>query len=595
MASFLTWKSLSYILFCILLTHVQALNDTNATGTTDFSAVVLSDEAAFGVCVYPTSGSYSFLSRILYYCTLVFSLFSRTHLWLVVGALASALTYSGAAAIHACLLTWRGPNPYIENDGWSLLTILTTASLITVPLLNWSGTLRRLGAKVAALKDGKKGGHTQSEVGTRTIVVYWALLVLVGFICAWNQSYWGEGETNMEYPEMSKVMCRPGTNASMIRSHNGTLVRRAIDRNFIMQNGCSNPCDQIDIPSIFRQQQDLQLMSVTESLLWNGSYPSEGYKTAEKTIDAQNRLLKMYFYALPFILLQGFITMFFGRRDPREIRDLIYFKMYMERDGRHGDKCECLHEVGRKSKSRQKHECHHEVECQCDYKCRLLDGKRPPVRVIQDWTARVVAFLSYIISVLMVIICPPFFVILVFLHEWGGYIEIPDAEMPKAVGQWSPWAVAGQAICAALIGKYHDKVMIQLGKLYRWIKKTCFHPLLSKYLLAPAEPIRRRDRRRNQELPVLVQRPAGRVEESGALPATADGWADREGAGGAEGESEGSDRGFFRAASVRRPSLRDQGVIERDMAKVRVQPLGGGRGEMEKVEEERHDRYHSDD
>jgi hypothetical protein len=53
------------------------------------------------ICEWPISGMYSRLNRILYYVTLVFALVVRHHDWLVAGALASATSYSGAAAIQA--------------------------------------------------------------------------------------------------------------------------------------------------------------------------------------------------------------------------------------------------------------------------------------------------------------------------------------------------------------------------------------------------------------------------------------------------------------------------------------------------------------
>ena len=315
--------------FAVFSTLILAENNSIYTnGVSGNSSVVfLDDNAAFGVCVYPASGTYSFLNRLLYYCTLIFSLFSRAHLWLVAGALAAALTYSGSAAVHACLLVWRGPNPYIENDSWVLYSILSSACLITVPLLNWSGTLRRLGAKASSIKD-PHGTHTQSDVSTRTIVVYWAFLVLVGYISIWVQVIQGADDTNQEYPVMSKVMCsNPLTNGSMLMSPNGTFHRRAIDSQFIQDNGCTDPCNQINIPSIFRQQGDLILMNHQQALLWNGTLPGGGYQFAEKVLTYEDKLFDLDFNLLPFILIQGIIAALFGRRDPREIRDLLYIKL----------------------------------------------------------------------------------------------------------------------------------------------------------------------------------------------------------------------------------------------------------------------------
>ena len=334
------------------------------------------------------------------------------------GALAATLTFSGAAAVHACLLVWRGPNPYIENDSWVLYSILNLACLITVPLLNWSGTLRRLGAKAASIRD-PKGQHTQGDISTRTIVIYWAFLVLVGFICIWEQTRYGDNDTNMEYPDMSKVICRAGTNASMFLSPNGTFHRRAVDSPFVQDNGCTNPCDQINIPSIFRQQSDLVLLSHSQALLWNFTLPGIKYQAAEQLLTVENKLFNLDYYTLPFVVLQGLITALFGRRDPREIRDLIYINLYMERP---------------------------------------LSSK-PGLRVTQDILARVIAAFNYVIAVAVVIFCPVLFIISLVSSEMQFWSDTPDSEAPYAIGQWEPWAVVVQVLLAALIARYHDKMI----------------------------------------------------------------------------------------------------------------------------------------
>ena len=280
----------------------------------------------------------------------------------------------------------------------------------------------------------KKGTHTQSEVGTRTIVIYWAFLVLVGLICIWEQYRYGPGETNMEYPDMEKVLCRPGTNASVFTSQNGTTHRRAIDQQFIKDNGCTNPCDQIDIPSLFRQQSELQLLDHSQALLWNYTLPGAKYQRLEKLQTAENRLLTLSSWILPFVLLQGFITVCFGRRDPREIRDLIYINVFMERP--------------------------------------LL--KNSALLIAQDWIARTLAFLSYVIAAATVIVCPPLFVLSIAAQEYNSWNQVPDSESLSNVGQWEPWAVAAQAIIAALIAAYHDEVISTCAKPCRWTLDKCF-------------------------------------------------------------------------------------------------------------------------
>jgi hypothetical protein len=126
---------------------------------------------------------YSRLNRILYYLLLVFALVVHHHEWLVAGALASATTYSGAAAVQAWVSGALFKQTFIlsiaqvqfgvihrskpfdgagDNDNEAIMGILAAGLLMAVPLINWSRTLRRLQA--------------------RPILIYWAIVVFVGYL-----------------------------------------------------------------------------------------------------------------------------------------------------------------------------------------------------------------------------------------------------------------------------------------------------------------------------------------------------------------------------------------------------------------------------
>jgi hypothetical protein len=133
--------------------------------------------------------------------------------------------------------------------------------------------------------------------------------------------------------------------------------------------------------------------------------------------------LTLNFLTLPLIVLQGFITALFGRRDPREIRDLIYITLYI------------------KHKS----------------------SKRYIVRT-QEVLVRMFAGLNYLIACAVVIFCVPYFIINVIGQEFQLWDLQPDSEKPYVIGQWSPWASAVLVVLAALIAKYHDDVVNLLVK-----------------------------------------------------------------------------------------------------------------------------------
>lgn len=77
------------------------------------------------VCAYQLSGQYGLLSRLLFYALIVFSAVGRSQIWLIAGALASALIYSGIAVVHAFILVIRSRKIYdLDSDGiWAILSV----------------------------------------------------------------------------------------------------------------------------------------------------------------------------------------------------------------------------------------------------------------------------------------------------------------------------------------------------------------------------------------------------------------------------------------------------------------------------------------
>jgi hypothetical protein len=111
------------------------------------------------ICIYPLSGQYGFLPRVLYYFTLVFAILGRNQQWLVVGALASALTYSGCAAIHILCLS-GSRTPIYDLDILGCWALLSTGALAFVVMIHWSTTVKQSRAKV--------------------VLVLWAVLMGIG-------------------------------------------------------------------------------------------------------------------------------------------------------------------------------------------------------------------------------------------------------------------------------------------------------------------------------------------------------------------------------------------------------------------------------
>ncbi|KAK2789964.1 hypothetical protein FQN52_005772 [Onygenales sp. PD_12] len=115
------------------------------------------------ICVFPMSGPYNLLQRVLFYMLLVFAILGRRQRWLVFGALASAMSYSGAAALHGLLLV-SPARKAIDLDVYGIFAVTSSGVMLTAPLLNWSTTLIRASKR-----------H-------RYIVLLWGTVLLFGAI-----------------------------------------------------------------------------------------------------------------------------------------------------------------------------------------------------------------------------------------------------------------------------------------------------------------------------------------------------------------------------------------------------------------------------
>ncbi|KAL4796701.1 hypothetical protein BDV19DRAFT_387892 [Aspergillus venezuelensis] len=115
-------------------------------------------------CIYPLSGVYAPLQRIPFYVLLTFGVVGRRHRWLVAGALASAMTYCGAAAIHSIFLIAQSRSSVVDLDVYGVFATTSTGIMLVTPLLAWSTTLQSV------------------EQGLRAIVVLWTLLILQGAV-----------------------------------------------------------------------------------------------------------------------------------------------------------------------------------------------------------------------------------------------------------------------------------------------------------------------------------------------------------------------------------------------------------------------------
>jgi hypothetical protein len=148
----------SDILVSLLLTSVPA---ASAGSLLQYDATL--DEGRVE-CVYPISGQYALLQRLLYYGLLLFSIVSRKTPWLVAGALGAAMTYAGSAAVHATILAGISRNSLLDLDCLGIFAVVSVGSLVVTVFFHRSELLR--------------------ESPARPVFQYWGVLMVVGTICA---------------------------------------------------------------------------------------------------------------------------------------------------------------------------------------------------------------------------------------------------------------------------------------------------------------------------------------------------------------------------------------------------------------------------
>lgn len=119
------------------------------------------------ICIYALSPTYLPFHRYLYYTSLFLSVVYPTPPPFIKGAFAFALTYSGTASLYAILIISQSTSQLVNLDIFALWSILSSASIILLPLLAWNKNLNSANGKSA-----------------RSIVRIWGVWVTIGLICS---------------------------------------------------------------------------------------------------------------------------------------------------------------------------------------------------------------------------------------------------------------------------------------------------------------------------------------------------------------------------------------------------------------------------
>ncbi|KFZ14992.1 hypothetical protein V502_05822 [Pseudogymnoascus sp. VKM F-4520 (FW-2644)] len=141
------------------------------------------------LCVYPLSGQYSLLNRLLYYALIVFAVVGHSHPWLVTGPLAYIMTYSSTAAVHALIMAVVSENSLLDIDVLGTWAIISIGCLAVLPIFTTSKAI--------------------SESQYSPVFGFWGTLMSIGVICSLVSIH-------REYPD--ELECRSSTNMQLLTS-----------------------------------------------------------------------------------------------------------------------------------------------------------------------------------------------------------------------------------------------------------------------------------------------------------------------------------------------------------------------------------------
>lgn len=368
-------------------------------------------------CFYPLSGSYDFLTRVLFYLLLVFALLYRRHSWLAVAALGTAMTYSATTAVHAfALLTqfgWSiGPTNmesaqnFGDIDIMGVFIILNTSLMTITPILNWSTNVRRDKAQV--------------------IVALWGMLTFVAWV-----------------PITVYVSLRPdGTMLHLWKLDGMTALvscpRSAMDKSSLCGPGmnitkelyttceCFDFCSLLGPTAPMRKGATLVPFIMTQAVVARSEDPTYSF------VDYYAQLMSTV------IVLYGAFGLLHNQFSLREMRNLLLRFCDM-----HPRELKSLWTMARGKERNPR-----SISC-------INESTRTGLRKMQRCFAKTVALLFFLLGLFLTSICPFIFLSIVVLGELDME-QYPESEGNDAVGAWSPWVGAAFVLLVAVILRFQD-------------------------------------------------------------------------------------------------------------------------------------------
>ncbi|KAF2660794.1 hypothetical protein K491DRAFT_711384 [Lophiostoma macrostomum CBS 122681] len=408
-------------------------------------------ELLYVSCIYPLSGQYSHLPRILFYVAIVFAFLLRHRTWLAEAALGIVMTYSATACIHLFVLlgfydffhapkiTLPSGGTYIAWDGvdasvfgdvdfWGIAPVIATSVIMLIPILHWSTSYH-----------WNRG---------KAVIVYWAILIFVTFtICCILIIGWGDWWYLDVLPSVAS--CQKGCSSKRL---DNDLFLTTLEDYMSDDCNCVDYCGAMSPRAPLRQKQGMQPLLMYESARKAYCKDKECYEPKMGTYKFTQIVQIFWIIAL----IQGILALPSAASSTEGVRDGLFRTLSAGRAA-------FISAIfkGRRRDTMLKRFGVSEVPETRFYR----RGRR--------FIAKCIAALYYVHALFSLILTPFLFLATIAFGElFLG--NISASERSDSVGSWGPWAVAGFALLATIGVRYHhiiaNKIAIKANRTWNYIQ-----------------------------------------------------------------------------------------------------------------------------
>lgn len=228
---------------------------------------------------------------------------------------------------------------------------------------------------------------------------------------------------------------------------NGTLRTVSfLDAEWVSYHGCTDICRSFHVSTLFRSQGEYQ--TLTQKELRTNLFDDFGlYITPKESLLTRymTAILGGSKFVISFIIIQGIMAATFGRRNPRQVRDVMYV---------------FLRDIKLPSLIISRIAYHGTHNTEGTEKCK-------------KWLAKFFSSCTYGCALLATILCLPVLLLIITALEFKLY-GLPQSESAIHVGAWTFWAGTGLVLSASFVLKFHDRAVMGLSNILRHYIRNVF-------------------------------------------------------------------------------------------------------------------------